>query len=78
MREPTYKDSDLCVFLLGAGNSADLDLPVMRAFMDTARKHYFARQLGLTGGGAHHQPTDTLLDAYETLLDFYDQCRASS
>jgi hypothetical protein len=65
-------ESNLCVFLLGSGSSADYGLPVMRDFMDHARRRCSERK--------SHSPQnhDHLVDSYVTLFAFYERCRASS
>ncbi len=70
-------DSHLCVLLLGAGSSADYDLPVMRGFMDAARMHYFARRAHYDAA-QEEASKDVLLAHYEATFDFYSRCRASS
>lgn len=70
-------DSNLCVLLLGAGNSAAYGLPVMRRFMDVARRHYFTRR-SLFDAEPSAAEGDLLLGNYEAMFAFYNRCRASS
>lgn len=63
------RPSNYCVFLLGAGFSADYGLPVMRQFISVAtrRFHDFKQ-----GGG------ERLEEAYDRLLRFFSECRQST
>jgi len=65
------KRSDKCVFLLGAGFSADYKQPVMSKFMQRARRRYSSR----IDEGKKDRDKDSLLQRYKGLFDFTNKLR---
>ncbi len=65
------KESKECVLLLGAGASREFGLPIMKDFMDVARNKYFEYK-------TNRAPEFELTSAYRALLEFHNECRAST
>ena len=66
------------VFLLGAGASVMCELPIMRRFMSAAFDRYYElKELQNQSIGLPPEDADGILESYELLFRFRQQCRAS-
>lgn len=67
----SISESDRVVFLLGAGFSAESELPVMKRFADSARRLYFAHKKAPTGN-------ERLVSHYDAMFGFQVECERSA
>jgi hypothetical protein len=66
----TPTESNKCVLMFGAGFSVHAGLPVMRGFLERARRAYFAKYAG--------DSSEFIRQCYEDLLAFYQTCLGSA